>query len=313
MADNQLGEWWGEMFGGISPVVVSDSLEASSWAASLGLAYQPFEDSLAEPPPAALIVCTSDHWYARISVLQKAFAASRALWLPLAAFDGTDEAVRYGLAQLTRCDFGSLTGLHRAVIALIQSSGKLSIRDGRGTDLAVTFGDNVELATILDTSVPVGDFTPLLSYFEVEAEFPDAGPSLPVSVSGILRPSGILAAHAPRAELPEDATVQQARELLRSAGMCGNTPVVEVTDGVITRLEFGGTDVAGSFARLAGPEHGLRLTEFAFGVNDIPASTIRWDINSPFNEGVLGMHIGIGDGYSGMHMDFICPGAHQTV
>jgi hypothetical protein len=300
---------WEEMFAGVRPVVVSDSPEASSWAASQDLSYLPIEVGINEPPPAALIVCTSDRWYARISVLRDIFANSRTLWLPLAAFDGADEAVRYGLGQLARTDFGSLTDRHHQAISRIQSSSQLALRDSQGTDVTVTFGDDVEFATILDTSVPVGDFTPLLSYFEVEAEFPDAGSSPPVSVSGTLRPNGLLAARGPRTYACDDTKVRQARELLNSAAMCGRAPVIEVAAGVITRLDVADADVAGAFARLAGEEHGLRLTEFAFGVNDIPADAIRWNINSPFNEGVLGMHIGIGDGYSGMHMDFICPGA----
>jgi hypothetical protein len=312
MAGSRLVAQWERMFAERLPVVVSDSSEASLWAASLGLSYLPLEAAVNEPPAAAFIVCTSDYWYSRISALRDIFSGSRALWLPLAAFDGADEAVRYGLEQVIRSDFGALTDLHHRAIALVQSSSRLAFRNSCGTDLTVTFGDKVEFATILDTSVPAGDFTPLLSYFEVEAEFPSASTEPPVSVSGILRPNGVLAAHGPRVYTRQDAEVQQAGELLRLATMNGQIPDIEVADGVITRLEIAGADVSGSFGRLAGEGHGLRLTEFSFGVNDIPAGTIRWDLNSPFNEGVLGMHIGIGDGYSGLHFDFVCPGAYPT-
>lgn len=300
-----------DMFAGARPVVVSDSPRVSCWAADLGLSFVSMTAAVAAPPPEALIICVSDQWYREISLLQDAFSGSRALWLPLAAFDGSPDAVGYNLAQLARSDFGSMPGRHRAAIALVQSSSELSFWDHRGTDVIVRFADSVQIATILDTSVPVGDFTPLLGYFEVEAEFPGPGVS-PVTVNGTLRPAGILAARGPRGFTSSDPEVREAHDLLRSAAASGKAPMIEIAGGMITGAEIAGEDVTRSFERLAGKELGLKLTEFSFGVNDLPPDTIQWDVNSPLNEGVRGIHFGIGDGHSGLHIDFVCPMASLT-
>jgi hypothetical protein len=191
------GRVWEEMFAGDQPVVVSDSAEAAGWAARQELPFQPMEQALASPPAAALIVCATDRWYSQLSALRRAFAGSRALWLPLAAFDGSRPAVAYGLAQLARSGFPLLVRRHRSALALVRSARRLAAGDSRGTDLTVTFASQVPFATILDTSVPAGDFTPLLGYFEVEAEFP-AARQPPVLVDGVLRPRGMLAARARR-------------------------------------------------------------------------------------------------------------------
>ncbi len=51
-----------------------------------------------------------------------------------------------------------------------------------------------------------------------------------------------------------------------------------------------------------------RLAELAFGTNVGIAQSIDWSYNSQFNEGIGGMHIALGDGRTGFHIDFICPG-----
>ena len=52
-----------------------------------------------------------------------------------------------------------------------------------------------------------------------------------------------------------------------------------------------------------------RAAEFAVGVNDAIAPFIDYSINSQMNEGIGGIHVALGDGSSGYHIDFLCPGA----
>ena len=300
------------MFGGDLPAVVSDSGSAACWAEELGLAHVPMGAAFKDPPASAIIVCTSDSWYARVSELRDVFDRSRALWLPLVAFDGGDAAVRYGLDQLARTDFGAIPDSHDLAINLLAGSARSVITDARGTDLTVSFGGQIGFATITGVEVPSGDFTSLLSFFEVEAEFPDASDRPPVTINGVLRPNGILAAHGPYGLIADDPRLEAGRILPTSWEA---RPVVEIVDSSITKIEAGGVDLADTFQWLAGHECGLRLTEFAVGVNDLAAETIRWDINSPLNEGVQGIHVGIGDGRTGIHIDFVCAGvslAHEN-
>ena len=54
---------------------------------------------------------------------------------------------------------------------------------------------------------------------------------------------------------------------------------------------------------------GLNITEFAVGVNASIGSEIDYHVNSQLNEGIDGLHVAIGDGACGFHIDFLCPGA----
>lgn len=57
---------------------------------------------------------------------------------------------------------------------------------------------------------------------------------------------------------------------------------------------------------------GLGLTEFAIGVNEDIAAFIDYKVNSQMNEGINGVHLAIGDGSSGFHIDFLSPDVKVT-
>jgi leucyl aminopeptidase (aminopeptidase T) len=61
----------------------------------------------------------------------------------------------------------------------------------------------------------------------------------------------------------------------------------------------------------AGPR-GLKLTEFAIGVTEAIATSIDYKINSQLNEGISGVHLAIGDGSSGYHIDFLSPAVNVS-
>lgn len=51
------------------------------------------------------------------------------------------------------------------------------------------------------------------------------------------------------------------------------------------------------------------LTEMAFGTNTgYDASLVDWRYNSQLNEGPVGIHFAVGEGLTGVHIDFVCPG-----
>lgn len=80
---------------------------------------------------------------------------------------------------------------------------------------------------------------------------------------------------------------------------------------IVTRQ---GKDVAAEIRNLTNESYDLMLLEVAFSGNSgIRAADIDWRINSVMNEGAAGMHIGIGDGVTGAHIDFIAPGVELTI
>ena len=129
--------------------------------------------------------------------------------------------------------------------------------------------------------------------------------------SGILRGGSerltSVAAHT-QAFASTDPTVLRAAELVRMVGR-GPSPTIEVSNGTVTKIEIGGTDFTDEMSRLAGKTRGLLVTEFAFGTNHLSDALLSWDVNSPLNEGIRGIHLAIGDGDTGIHFDFVCPEA----
>ncbi|WP_259697667.1 hypothetical protein [Pseudomonas brassicacearum] len=63
---------------------------------------------------------------------------------------------------------------------------------------------------------------------------------------------------------------------------------------------------------VAAGARGLRLTEFAIGVNSEIKPLIDYKMNSQLNEGIDGVHLAIGDGSSGYHIDFLSPAVSVT-
>jgi hypothetical protein len=295
-----------DMFDGEIPTVVSDSAVSAEWAATVGLPFS-YVSELTGPLLAALIILTRDENYTGQRALSETFTGSRSLWLPLAAFDGADEAVSYGLRHLTEMDFATMIRGHQAALEHLEQTNLMSFRGSRGTDVEVSFGPEVEFTMLADLKVPIGDPSPLASFFEFETEIEEeqfaAGQSRPFSANGTLRPSGILCAHAPGAYSAADTAVRQGRELARRAAVVDTT--VTISDGAVACIKMENKDVTDEFARLAGI-HGQQLSEFAIGFYHAADGSLDWRINSPINEGVRGIHFGIGDGSSGMHFDFVC-------
>ncbi|MEY9864312.1 hypothetical protein ABH935_009968 [Catenulispora sp. GAS73] len=299
-----------QLYGGVVPTIVSDSAVSASWASALGLPYRRV-DELTETsdavPSAALVILTRDENYARQAFLGDSFAKSRSLWLPLAAFDGCDEAVSYALGHLARMDFAGMLQGHLAALEFVEESSKMSFEGDHGTRFEVGFGPEVEFTMLQDLEVPVGEPVSLASFFEFATEIYTetftSGLPLPFVVDGVLSPSGILCAYAPGAYHADDTVVLDARRLARRAASARTR--VRISNGVIDAVEMDGEEVTQEFSKFAGP-HGLRATEFAIGFHQAPEDSLDWRINSPVNEGVQGIHVGIGDGQTSLHFDFVC-------
>lgn len=299
-----LTEFLQEMFEGELPTVVSDSPASARWASSIGLPFRGVSE-IGDAPAAAFVILTLDENYSKQDMLQRAFARSRVLWFPLAAFDGTDDAVSYAVRHLENMNFASMIRGHQAALELVEQSDHVVFEGDRGTDVEIAFGTEVEFTMLSDLRIPAGGQSPLASFFEFETEienFADDRP-LPFVVNGILRPSGVLCAHGPGSYTAEDATVREARSLARRAAT--EPTVVAISDGVVSSIKMGADDVTSEFSALAGP-HGSHISEFAIGFYRAPDGSLDWQMNSPVNEGAQGIHFGIGDGYSGLHFDFVC-------
>ncbi len=112
--------------------------------------------------------------------------------------------------------------------------------------------------------------------------------------------------------MPAELTPQAARaweifQLLRKEELFPLKVTIE--NSQVIRIQAGSKDITDELEILTNKRRQLLLTEMAFSTNEsLDPGRIDWTINSQLNEGAAGIHVGIGDGLTGAHIDFICPG-----
>jgi hypothetical protein len=69
---------------------------------------------------------------------------------------------------------------------------------------------------------------------------------------------------------------------------------------------LGDEDLLPVLREVTNPAYDLTALEFSIGTNEISGEEgIDWAVNSQLNEGTRGIHIGLGEGVSAAHIDFI--------
>jgi hypothetical protein len=85
--------------------------------------------------------------------------------------------------------------------------------------------------------------------------------------------------------------------------------LVDVEDSRMTSARCDdGSDILDDLLACVGDD-GDKIVEFSFGTNSDIDGALDWSVNSQINEGASGVHIALGDGVTGAHVDFVRPGA----
>lgn len=141
-------------------------------------------------------------------------------------------------------------------------------------------------------------------FFEVHYAHMKPLDPCPFSFHGIIKISGILTVlRRPNPTLPEGlkTSLRWLSDRIADEGA-----LLSIEDNTIPSFKTNGHEHIKLLDLAAGPR-GLKLTEFAIGVNEEISNLIDYKINSQLNEGVSGVHLAIGDGSSGYHIDFLSP------
>ena len=304
MPGKLLGKLTDIPFGNREPVIAGDSPFIEHWAAAHGYAYSGIASAETSAMADLFIVCTERDVYRRVNHWREVFAGSRVLWVPFAAFDGGDEAVSYGLAQLTHTDLSAVLPEQASLARILDEYRDIKVTDTSGN---IAYIQIPESASIIRDApqgeLKPGDFISAISYFETGTEY--GLESEPVNAAGSLAVQCLLYARAPSGR-STPAEIAQAKTLAQVAD--ATECHIDLDNGRITSFRIKDAEALTVLEALAGERLGLKLTEFSVGLNNhLPDP--RWELNSPVNEGAAGVHIGIGDGYSGLHFDFVCPDA----
>jgi hypothetical protein len=131
----------------------------------------------------------------------------------------------------------------------------------------------------------------------------------PFSFTGTLNIAGILTVlRKANPTLPEG--LKTSLQWL-SDRVSGEGALLSIKDNTIHSLKIKNEEHV-KLIELAAGSRGLKLTKFAIGVNECIAANNDYTINSHMNEGISGVHLAIGDGSSGYHIDFLSPSVSVT-
>lgn len=150
---------------------------------------------------------------------------------------------------------------------------------------------------------------PLAELLEVHYTHMDPDEPRTFTLDGEFNVSGILCARGyPDPSIPP-RLIESLVSLVQAVAAHGATAII--VDNQVRSFTVGARDYCALLSEATGPR-GLHLTECAFGVNASIADKIDYRINSQLNEGIEGLHVAVGDGRQGYHIDMLMPGVVAT-
>lgn len=257
-------------------------------------------DPAVAPPDVALLLTTNPETL-HDEQLQRLLATSRVLYLGLQAFDASLRAAVYTLATLRRCDFAAAVRRNCRWLRRLAREQTLCFASGpsRQARLSVVPADEVDFGTVDTAELAPGSLIAAGAYFEVELEGFGSAPR-PFRVDGELVADGVLYALAD--DFPGDRGVARARgQRAFAAAQPGGLALRVEENRVVACRAADGRSLLPALA--AATDGNLTLTECSIGTNRLRRPD--FSINAQINEGAGGIHVGLGGGEQGLHLDFI--------
>jgi hypothetical protein len=309
------------VFGGATPVFMVTDAVLLGALESRGIETHLLDaDDDGPVPPSAVVVISRATTLALTESIRDRFASSRVVVVPTAAFDASTHAALYTIDAMLASDFvASTERIRRWKEALRRLPSPLVFVDPRHPERELRchlLGDLAVNGRETHCIEP-GEWVGAASFFEVEMEAFGTAPSL-FCVEGKLSVSGMLTAKAANmtdeVQLRHDVAVRGVHEFATWGGgvlWCeANKPVrlgaedgrAQDHDALLDRL-----------LAAAGPAYGANVVEFSIGTNVTRGLDVDWSVNSCMNEGMRGVHIGVGDGACGSHIDFVSAGTNPQL
>ncbi|MGL6339297.1 MAG: hypothetical protein ACRC80_09170, partial [Waterburya sp.] len=240
------------------------------------------------------------------------FKNSQALFLPLYAFGSDSKTAIYSINSLRHSDFIASTKLNGDFLEFLASVDKPIVLKGHGTDITYELNGKVDLMYAKrDIQLQPGIIEPIASYCEV-AMVPNAEDFFHPGyvVNGEFCAAGIAVAR--HSHMPAFVREQhkKAWELFDKLQQSGKFPIkLIIENSRVVKILAGEDNLIEEVRQLTNPLFDGMLIEVAFSTNTgMSPDLIDWRFNSVLNESSLGVHIAMGDGGTGAHIDFIAPG-----
>ncbi|CAM3790700.1 Leucyl aminopeptidase (Aminopeptidase T) [Paracidovorax anthurii] len=299
------------VFSGEEALVVTDDAPVADWLGAAGVPATTFDDLLRpgrDMPRKVLAIPLDWERLPSRHALRGIFADASVLWMPLGSFSCDPAEARYALERFADIDITDAVAMNRRILSRLLLAPQAVSLSGPDTLLTVRLPDALQLLCRTRVGMLPDEHASFGNYFEVAMSPTDLSGHVDteLSVSGTLRiDSALVARHRELKSMPPGSfgeATALAHDLRRACPLQLSIRDNRIVDGL------------GPWARalqaLCGPDNGSALTEVAVGTGLLPPENIDWSLNCLVNEGASGIHVGIGNGISGMHFDFISTEAH---
>ncbi|GIW33347.1 hypothetical protein [Meiothermus sp.] len=309
------------VFGKSKPLFVTDYLDLVNWFTAQGIASSLLKEisnlSKKLHKNVILLPTTADGF--SFFQLERYFKGSRVLIIPLVAFDPSLEAAIYTVELLASSDFTKATKENEKWISLLKKGDVQRIEfKGAYGELEIVLKERLDLMLPrVQAGLLPGEWEAVGMFFEI-AMIPDNEdlfhPGYIVNGEAIV--PGVAVAH--HRIMPAQLTSLPIRAWQLLGGLVKQRRVplrVTIENSQLKEVRsVDGADFADEIRELSNPRLELMLVEMAISHNPgLEASNLNWSVNSVLNEGARGIHFAVGDGVTGAHIDFICPGMEARI
>jgi hypothetical protein len=293
---------------------VTDDAVLGQAATEKGLVYVPLDRAEELQAGASVILLLQHHMVSRR--IRLVFRHHSVLVVPIACFDSSPSSARYTLGMTLRTDWIRAADTASYWIEqLRECAGQVVFGPSGPLAADSAEGDSMRLVCSLASAVTVdawphaaiglGDWVSVGNCIELSiTRQPGQSTEDTFSMEGTAHAAGVLAAFDPRCTEAGWKRYEEARELRAEMAKLGAIRL-EMKDNVLTGVTAGGRDFTRELLSATNPDHGLQAFEFGIGTNLGVQPGIDWRVNSQLNEGAGVMHIGLGEGITGAHMDFV--------
>lgn len=290
------------LFGAEEFWIVADSQEFLDECAVQGLKTVHIHE-ISTLPRNSIVFSFSNNAAKLTLEMAKATPVKKSVFCAAQVFDPSFDSADYSLHLLLNSDFKKALKRQRFFLNMLNSYDSFTI-SGKDTYGSVMLNRQAQPYALIAEDISENFIHSVAEFFEVHYAHMTTQEPCPFCVNGKLKISGILTVlRKTNPQLPKDIRVRLQRLSDTVAKTGGSLTVVgnEVTSLTTSDGEHIET------LKLAAGARGLGLTEFAIGVNEEIAPLINYNVNSQMNEGISGIHLAIGDGSSGFHIDFLSP------
>jgi hypothetical protein len=298
------------IFSGEDPVFLTEDQSLVEWLTAYGVEAATFDQILVRggdmPPRVVALPLDWGRIPSRRQLLET-LSASSVLWIPLASFSPDLDVARYAVERFAEIDLARAVAMNRKMITRLLLAPEEITFSGPGTALQLRLPDVLQLSSRTRLELLPDEHSTIGNYFEVGWSPADLSGRIDtaMSVSGTLQVDTVLVAK--HRDLRGETAVYWEEAAAMAAEMRKACPLqVSVRD---SRIADGFGPWAEGIDAMSGPEYRGAITEVAFGTGVLPLDRVDWTLNCQINESAAGIHLGVGNGITGIHFDFISTGA----